>query len=96
MLTMFTRQSIQTYSGLCFQIVIMKKDGIKQARPLGDQKQNLNCEMTHREQIQNTKESHLFLLASVNSTVKIRGKIMYIILFTRERKWLINKYFQFI
>lgn len=57
MLTAFTRQNIHTYSGLYFQIVHMKKHRIKQARPLGDDKQNLNSEMTHREQIQNTEES---------------------------------------
>lgn len=41
MLTAFTRQNIHAYSGLYFQIVHMKKDRIKQARPLGDEKQNL-------------------------------------------------------
>lgn len=43
MFTAFTRQNIHTYSVLYFQIVHM--------RPLGDEKENLNTEMTHREQI---------------------------------------------
>lgn len=78
MFTAFTRQNIHTYSVLYFQIVHM--------RPLGDEKENLNTEMTHREQIQNTEESHLFLLVSVSSTGEIRGKNMRIIFpYNREK-----------
>lgn len=43
MFTALTRQNIHSYSVVYFQTVRM--------RPLGDEKQNLKSEMTHREQI---------------------------------------------